>query len=229
MVELSEDELADLTEGNVTASEMAIYIPNDGQINANHYTKALFKSLQQRRISRYFNTNVTDIIRQNGYYQIVSSQGDLYAKKVIVASGAWSSQLLKQYQLPRVVVGVKGEVLLMEHDHLNLKQTVFMTNGCYIVPKAPNRYLIGATSEFDNYSVGNTEQGVSWLEHYATERILNLQTHISLNSGLAYVHIRTANYQLWTGLTMVYMSLPAIIGTVFYCPLLLVVTSQTGY
>ena len=74
MVELSEDELADLTEGNVTASEMAIYIPNDGQINANHYTKALFKSLQQRRISRYFNTNVTDIIRQNGYYQIVSSQ-----------------------------------------------------------------------------------------------------------------------------------------------------------
>ena len=59
VVELSEDELADLTEGNVTASEMAIYIPNDGQINANHYTKALF-SLQQRRISRYFNTNVTD-------------------------------------------------------------------------------------------------------------------------------------------------------------------------
>ena len=53
VVELSEDELADLTEGNVTASEMAIYIPNDGQINANHYTKALFKSLQQRRISRY--------------------------------------------------------------------------------------------------------------------------------------------------------------------------------
>ena len=135
ITELSEDELADLTEGNVTASEMAIYIPNDGQINANHYTKALFKSLQQRRISRYFNTNVTDIIRQNGYYQIVSSQGDLYAKKVIVASGAWSSQLLKQYQLPRVVVGVKGEVLLMEHDHLNLKQTVFMTNGCYIVRK----------------------------------------------------------------------------------------------
>ena len=40
--------------------------------------------------------------------------------------------------------------------------------------KAPNRYLIGATSEFDNYSVGNTEQGVSWLEHYATERIPEL-------------------------------------------------------
>ena len=136
VIELSDDELADLTDGSVVASEMAIYIPNDGQINANHYTKALFKSLQQRRISRYFNTNVTDIILQNGYYQIVSSQGDLYAKKIIVAGGAWSSHLLKQYQLPREVVGVKGEVFLMEHDDLNLQQTVFMTNGCYIVQSA---------------------------------------------------------------------------------------------
>ena len=40
--------------------------------------------------------------------------------------------------------------------------------------KAPNRYLIGATSEFDNYSVGNTDQGVSWLKHYAIERIPEL-------------------------------------------------------
>ena len=39
--------------------------------------------------------------------------------------------IIKTISLPRVVVGVKGEVLLMEHDHLNLKQTVFMTNGCY--------------------------------------------------------------------------------------------------
>lgn len=174
VVALSDNDLADLTNGNVSAADMAIYIPNDGQINANHYTKALFKSLQQRHITRYFNTDVTGIHRQNGYYQIASSKGDLYAKKVIVAGGAWSSQLLKQYQLPREVVGVKGEVLLVEHDDLHLDQTVFMTNGCYVVPKQPNRYLIGATSEFDNYSVGNTTQGISWLKHYATARIPEL-------------------------------------------------------
>ena len=65
-------------------------------------------------------------------------------------AGAWTSKLLTQYHYLDVV-GVKGEVLLIENDHLDLKETVFMTNGCYIVPKYPNRFLIGATSEFDNY------------------------------------------------------------------------------
>ena len=34
--------------------------------------------------------------------------------------------------------------------------------------------LIGATSEFDNYSVGNTDDGISWLHHFANERIPEL-------------------------------------------------------
>ena len=174
VVELSDTDLIHLTNGNVTSSEMAIYIPHDGQINANHYTKALFKSLQQRDIKRYFNTEVTRIEHLNGYYQVETTDGSLYAKKVIVAGGAWSSQLLKDYHLPREVVGVKGEVLLTENDDLDLKETVFMTNGCYIVPKQPNRFLIGATSEFDNYSVGNTSEGISWLHQYANERIPEL-------------------------------------------------------
>ena len=133
-----------------------------------------FTSLKQRQIKRYFNTEVQSVHRQNGYYDVETSQGTLQAKKVIVAAGAWTSKLLTQYSLPRDVVGVKGEVLLIENDHLDLKETVFMTNGCYIVPKYPNRFLIGATSEFDNYSVGNTDDGISWLHHFANERIPEL-------------------------------------------------------
>lgn len=45
---------------------MAIYIPQDGQINANHYTKALFTSLKQRQIKRYVNTEVQSVQRQMG-------------------------------------------------------------------------------------------------------------------------------------------------------------------
>ena len=45
-----------------------------------------------------------------------------------------------------------------------------MTNGCYIVPKYPNRFLIGG--EFDNYSVGNTDDGT--LVTLANERIPEL-------------------------------------------------------
>ncbi|MEJ7514752.1 FAD-dependent oxidoreductase, partial [Staphylococcus lugdunensis] len=68
-----------------------------------------------------------------------------------------------------------GEVLLLENDELNLSETLFMTNGCYIVPKQPNRFLIGATSEFDNYSVGTTKKGLNWLFNHACERIPELK------------------------------------------------------
>ena len=39
VIVLSDEELTHLTNGTVTSSEMAIYIPQDGQINANHTLK----------------------------------------------------------------------------------------------------------------------------------------------------------------------------------------------
>ena len=173
---LSNDELIQLTNANVEPAYGAIHIPNDGQINANKYTKALFKSLQQHYITRYYHQEVQSIDRRNGYYAVCTDQmSPIEAHKVIVASGAWSSQLLKNYSLPREVIGVKGEVLLLEHDELDLKETLFMTNGCYIVPKQPNRFLIGATSEFNNYSVGTSEGGLNWLLDHASARVPELK------------------------------------------------------
>lgn len=93
---LSNDELIQLTNGNVEPAYGAIHIPNDGQINANKYTKALFKSLQQHHITRYYHQEVQSIDRRNGYYAVCTDQmSPIEAHKVIVASGAWSSQLLK--------------------------------------------------------------------------------------------------------------------------------------
>lgn len=94
---------------------------------------------------------------------------------MIVAGGAWSSQLLKDYQLQRQVIGVKGEVILLESDRLHLSETLFMTNGCYIVSKQPNRFLIGATSDFNNYSVGTTKLGSNWLLNHACARVSELE------------------------------------------------------
>ena len=77
------------------------------------------------------------------------------------------------------MIGVKGEVLLVEQPSLKLNHTVFMTNGCYIVPKEKHRYLIGATSEFNNYSVGNSDAGISWLLKHAQQCIPELShSHI---------------------------------------------------
>ena len=58
-------------------------------------TKALFKSLQQHHITRYYHQEVQSIDRRNGYAVCTDQMSPIEAHKVIVASGAWSSQLLK--------------------------------------------------------------------------------------------------------------------------------------
>lgn len=99
---------------------------------------------------------------------------ELTAEKVVVAAGAWAGFLAPDSEIQERVSGVKGEVLLVENEDLDLKQTLFMTNGCYIVPKPPNRFLIGATSYFDNYSVGVSTDGKEWLLREAIERVPEL-------------------------------------------------------
>ncbi|MGO3273851.1 MAG: NAD(P)/FAD-dependent oxidoreductase [Staphylococcus equorum] len=168
--------LKERTNGNVISDNLsAMYIPNDNQINANKYTKALLKSLEQRGIHRIYNTEVSDITPLNPGYRVVTDTDVLTAEKVVVAGGAWSGNLLNRYMTNSSVTGVKGEVLLVEHPNLSLETTLFTTNGCYVVPKMKNRYLIGATSYFDDYSVGVSQLGKKWLLQQATTHIPKLR------------------------------------------------------
>ena len=73
VIELSDYYLSKLSNGNIEPSELSIFIPNDGQINANHYTKSTitinystwYSSLLQNKKYNIFNiTMVTTRLRQ---------------------------------------------------------------------------------------------------------------------------------------------------------------------
>ena len=153
----------------------ATLIPDDHQINANKYTKALLKSLNKRNVHRWYQTEAQAIERTSSGYVVHTDRESLTAEQVIVAGGAWSADLLEDEALKRQVTGVKGEVLLVENPDLKLETTVFMTNGCYIVPKNKSRFLIGATSLRDDYSVGVSEAGKKWLFDEACAKIPGLR------------------------------------------------------
>ncbi|MBF7025037.1 NAD(P)/FAD-dependent oxidoreductase [Staphylococcus kloosii] len=173
---LEQQEAHRLTGNNLNIEEiMALYIPNDHQINANKYTKALYQSLEVNNVERIQHTEVLAIKKDKGIYKVITNKGDYYAPKVVVAGGAWSHKLVQAQLNERQLTGVKGEVILMEQEGLGLQSTIFMTNGCYLVPKNKNRVLIGATSYFDDYSVGVSQCGVDWLIKSATQHIPKLK------------------------------------------------------
>ena len=157
-------------------TDTAFHIPDDHQINANRYTKALLASLHKRHIERIFSTEVTAIQAERDGYSVCTNRGKFTAQKVIVAGGAWSHYLLNGQLATHEPTGVKGEVMLFELPHLQLTTTLFFSDGCYIVPKNKQRYLIGATSYFNDYSVNVTAKGMYCLLQQALTYVPALST-----------------------------------------------------
>lgn len=163
-----------------------MHIPDDGQVNANKYTHALTQTSVKNGVTRLGNTEVLSIQRNGDGYVLSTSRGNIFSAKVIVTAGAWSAHLLKQFDVQRTITGVKGEIMLIEHPDVHLNRTLFMTHGFYIIPKLHHRFLIGATSHFNDVSSGMTEEGEDWLWNETISRMpkLNNAEVLMASSGV---------------------------------------------
>ena len=172
---LDSREILDLGNRLILPNDLsAMHIPNDGQVNANKYTHALTHVSKSNGVTHLRNTEVNAIKHTGHGYELNTSKGKVSAEKVIVTAGAWSDDLLKEFDIQSGITGVKGEVMLLENQKIHLDQTLFMTNGLYIIPKLDHRFLVGATSHFDDFSTGMTDEGEEWLWKEATRRIPKL-------------------------------------------------------
>ena len=144
----------------------AFKIHDDGQVNAHLYTKALTQAVAlQKNTTLHLNTEVLDITQHvEGGYTLNTSACHIHANILVVAAGAWSGQLLQSLNVDLPTRPVKGDVKLIQASRPILNTTLFNMNGCYIVPKKTNRYLIGATSEVDNWSTQNHPDNLKWLD-----------------------------------------------------------------
>ncbi|PCF89333.1 glycine oxidase ThiO [Staphylococcus intermedius] len=156
----------------------AFKIQDDGQINANIYTQALIASVTQRsHIELMTHTEVHTLQHLEHGYRVETSKGTFDADELIIAAGAWSGTLLQQLGFELPTHPVKGDVKLITSDYSGLKETIFNMNGCYIVPKRPNRFLIGATSDYDCWETENNADNLAWLDRESLNMIPALQSH----------------------------------------------------
>ena len=182
---LDEDAVLDLSNQFLRPNEHpAMHIPDDGQVNANKYTRALTHAAVQSGVTRIGHTEVLSIDRLGEGYTVKTSKGIMHAGRVVVTAGAWTQELLEPFRVHSSVTGVKGEIVLLEHPGVRMDHTLFMTNGCYIIPKQKNRFLVGATSRFNDYSAGMTEEGESWLWKEALRRIPRMKgAHVLMKTS----------------------------------------------
>lgn len=140
----------------------AWWFPDDAQVDNRALMQALRTAVQETGVDFREGVQVDAIQQRQGHIVSVrTSAGDFQADHYILATGAWSAELL-----PVPVTPVKGQMLLLRPNqahHLPSLRQVLYGQEIYIVPRQDGRIVLGATVETAGFAPGNTPQGVNQL------------------------------------------------------------------
>ncbi|MFP4119719.1 MAG: glycine oxidase ThiO [Coleofasciculus sp.] len=139
------------------------WYPEDGQVDNRALAQALRLAAQELGIDLREGVTVEAIEQQNRRVcSVRTSVGEFQADHYVLATGAWSNQLL-----PVPVYPKKGQMLSVQipanPDQPLPLQRVLYGPDTYLVPRRDGRLLIGATSEDVGWQSDNTPSGLHTL------------------------------------------------------------------
>ncbi|RDH82593.1 MAG: glycine oxidase ThiO [endosymbiont of Galathealinum brachiosum] len=130
--------------------EQGIWLPDIAQMRNPRLVRAAKGSLEFLGVSYMENTCVDQLNVQNGQITGVVANGKTYnAKRVLIAGGAWSGEILKNQSAPDINP-VKGQMIIFKSEPGMLKGIVLADNR-YIIPRKDGRILCGSTIEHTGF------------------------------------------------------------------------------
>ncbi len=151
------------------------WLAADGQVDNRALYQALLTAAQIANIEVITDIEVQTLNRTEKWIdRLTTNRGDYRASHYVLATGAWSQQLLSIPVVPR-----KGQLIALQvSDVHNLPlETVLFGEEIYIVPRQDGRIVIGATSEDVGFQSGNTSSGVQGLMAKAARLCPQLATY----------------------------------------------------
>ncbi len=148
-----------------------LWLPQIGQVRNPRLLQALIESCRQLGVQFKENCPVEELLYQDDKVTgAKTAKGDLLAKSVVVAGGAWSEQILAELDKGLGVEPVKGQMLLYKAEP-GLVQRIVLSGGHYIIPRRDGHILAGSTLEYMGFDKTLTEQGRQQLQ-LAAEAIM---------------------------------------------------------
>lgn len=154
------------------------WFPEEGQVDSRALIQTLRQAAQSLGVQIQEGVGVTTIQQQNGrIVTLRTTAGDWQAEHYILATGAWSQDLLPipvqprkgqmlSVRVPQTMAGrVATEMAvpgLMTVPGLMLHRILYGEQS-YIVPRQDGRIVIGATSEDVGFTPDNTPRGIQTL------------------------------------------------------------------
>ncbi len=138
------------------------WFPQDAQVDNRALAQALWVAVQDLGVKIETGVTVEAIAQQHHTVtHLQTTAGDWQADHYILATGAWSQELLPIPVLPQkgqlIAVQVPGEIRPIADLPL---QTVLFGSDIYIVPRQDGRIILGATVEAVGFTPGNTPAGL---------------------------------------------------------------------
>ena len=143
-----------------------LFFPRDVQVENRLLIGALAAAIKLAGVEVFENTQVESLLTENGKITGVTAGADskFFAPIVVLATGAWSS-LIKtggNKFLPLDIAPVRGQMLSF-HPGRKLFKLVIISPSGYLVPRADNRVLVGATVENVGFDKNVTTEGIEFL------------------------------------------------------------------
>ncbi|GMQ83503.1 MAG: glycine oxidase ThiO [Gammaproteobacteria bacterium] len=113
------------------------------------------------------------IIEADRVKAVQTPGGEVGADCFVVASGAWSAELLQSTGLSLPVEPVRGQMILYKGPP-GLVSCITLYAGRYVIPRRDGRVLVGSTLEYVGFDKHTTQQGLDDLRQAAGELIPDL-------------------------------------------------------
>ena len=130
---------------------VAYFLPDRAQIRNPRHIQALQAALRLRGVDLFPHARVVGFDRQGDRVVAVqTAAGPIACGSVVIAAGAWSSEVLGALDLAIPTPPLRGQIVLLRPDRPLIRRIV-EHGRMYLVPRDDHRILIGATEEWAGF------------------------------------------------------------------------------
>lgn len=130
------------------------HLPEIAQVRMPMVLKALVNYLNQNNVTLLSNTSVNNYqIENNRITKVNSTAGNIYADKILLATGAWLPEIANYKHSIRApsISPIKGQVIAVQAIP-GLLEHILYKDGHYLIPRKDGLILAGSTLEDVGYN-----------------------------------------------------------------------------
>lgn len=157
--------------------ESALWLRDVFQIRNPRLVKALKKFLGDAGVKIKPYSLVTKINVKHGHVEgIEFNKERVQCRLVVVACGAWSSELMSDLRIRVDIFPIRGQMMLFRGEP-GLINSMIIEQGHYIIPRKDGRILVGSTLEDVGFNKDVTQQAFDELKSAAITLVPILESY----------------------------------------------------